>query len=302
MQVFRSLAEIPSGLGPAALTIGTFDGVHRGHQVVLNRLRAVADAEECPAAVITFTNHPRDVLRADRTVETLCDPAQKVRLLESHGVDILILLTFDEELSQHTADQFLHEVSTALPFSHLVLGHDSRFGKDRGGTPDRVSKLAGEMHFALEYLPALDVDEAPISSTRIRALIREGCLAEAADLLGHEYQLSGEVVRGQGDGKRLGFPTANVYPVHRCLPPFGVYVATADGRPGVANLGLAPTLQQLTVPRLEVHLFDTSEDLYGKRLDVTLHHFLRPEKTFTSEGELRAQIAVDVESARRLRA
>ncbi len=297
MEILHALPEVP--FSDSVVTIGTFDGVHLGHRKVLETLVAAAQKRGVPSVAITFTNHPKDVLRPERPLERLTTPEQKNSGFEAIGVDILIALTFTPELSKMSASEFLNEVKESLAFSHLVLGHDARFGRGREGDRAFVASKSEEMNYTFEYLDALRVHELVVSSTEIRLRIREGNLGQAMELLGRFYSLEGEVIHGDGRGKSVGYPTANIEIVGRCLPPYGVYAITSDfdgaHLHGIANLGISPTLKTHDQPLLEVHLFDFDGDLYGKRLQVELHRFIRPESKFSGVDELRDQIARDIE-------
>ena len=298
MQILHALRSGALSTTPSALTIGTFDGVHLGHQMILRRLIHIAADNQLSSVVITFENHPREILNPTRRLETLTSTDQKIELLRQIGVDAVILLTFSPELRAVSAQDFLEAAQTTTPFSHMVLGYDSTFGKNREGNRETVPKLAKAKGFSVEYLDQCFINETAISSTMIRQLIRTGDLSHASQLLGRDYSLEGVVEKGAGKGALIGFPTANLSLPSRCLPPNGVYAISTfiDDRPylGVANLGLAPTIQKRQHPILEVHLFDFNGSLYERKLEVALHEFIRPEKTFDSPKDLVAQIQQDI--------
>ncbi len=298
VEVLHALPEIP--FANAVLTIGTFDGVHLGHQQVLKKLIAASHARGMPSVAVSFVNHPKGLLRPDRAVESLGTHAQKIRWLGDLGLDVLVALTFTKELQHKSAELFLSELKEAFHFAHIVLGHDAQFGEGRRGNPEFVAAHAEEMEYTFEYLDAFKWHDLVVSSTEIRKAIRSGDLATAAELLGRPYSIAGEVVTGDGRGKEIGYPTANVDVIGRCLPPHGVYAVTAtvDGAThgGIANLGRSPTLKQRDEPLLEVHLLDYSGSLYGKELEVEFHHFIRDEKQFADSSALKAQIAQDLKA------
>jgi riboflavin kinase/FMN adenylyltransferase len=293
-----------TSLKDSILTIGTFDGVHLGHQQVIQRLVAVARQKSVPSVAITFTNHPKDILRPEKALERLSTLDQKKRELELLGLDVLVALTFSPELREKSAEVFLHEVRDSFKFSHIVLGHDAQFGKERRGNPEFMAHHARANGYTYEYLETFKHNDHTVSSTLIRAAIREGNLDEASGLLGRRYSLSGEVIKGDGRGRQLGFPTANVEVLGKCIPPCGVYsVLVRCGKKeynGLANLGHLPTVKRAGDITLEVHLFEFTGDLYGEELEVEFHHFLRQEREFGSLEDLKKQIFLDVERAQAL--
>jgi riboflavin kinase/FMN adenylyltransferase len=301
VKTIHALSEFPSVSHPIALTIGNFDGVHRGHQALLHRLHALAGSSGT-RAVIAFRNHPSQVLRPGREVPLLCTEHHKAMLLERHGVDLLLYLTFDQKLSQQSPTHFLAQLHQAIPFTYLVLGYDARFGKNREGTPEAVRLIAEDLGFIVEYLEPIEIDGAPLSSTRIREAIHSGHLEQAELFLGRKVSFYSKVHAGAGQGRNIGYPTANLEITDLILPPYGVYVITLTHHgityPGVANLGLAPTIQEQRHPVLEAHLFNFSHDLYEQEVEVTLHQFLRPEQRFPSIDALKAQIAQDIQKAK----
>lgn len=291
------LWELPPLSHPIALTIGNFDGVHLGHQQLLEKLRRAGRS-----VVVTFRNHPSDVLRSNDPSSILCAIDQKLDLLESFGVEAVALLDFTPELAKQSPEEFLDSIRLHLPFDHLILGYDGRIGCDRSGTPERLAEIAKERGFSLHYLPALTMGERPISSGRIRTAILQGDLDEAARLLGRPLSYYATVHAGAGMGRHIGFPTANLDIDHLCPPPLGVYAVSlrhGDHRfDGVANYGIAPTLHTNRIPLFEVHLFSFLGELYEARVELTLRAFLRPERHFSTVEELKQQIARDIELAK----
>lgn len=283
-----------------ALTVGTFDGVHRGHQAILRRVREQGETAVC----VTYSNHPSTVLSPHTAVPLLSTSRHKAQLIAATGMDILFLLPFTAAFASQEASDFLQQLHTAIPFQFFVLGYDALFGKDRKGTPELVNAMAKQLHFEVEYLPPLLADGRPISSRRAREAIAAGRLSDAEELLGRKVSFYSTVHQGSGKGRRIGFPTANLDITGICTPPFGVYAVTLhlEGQvlSGVANLGVAPTLQEGRLPMLEVHLFDLSVDLYEREVEVVLHAFLRPERRFSHAEALRHQIQDDVREAKRL--
>lgn len=287
---------------PVILTIGNFEGVHKGHQALLKQVVDLAHKHHKTAALITFSNHPTEILNPNNPTPLLCTTDHKLSLFKKAGIDLVILLPFTKDFSQQSAEAFLENIQENLPFQDLLLGSDAHIGKNREGNPTTIAALAKKIGFTVDYFPDINFESQRISSSRIRACIHKGDFKDAELLLGRPYSIMGTVIKGTGRGTPIGFPTANIAVDKLCLPPYGVYAVTlaADNKSykGVANLGVAPTVHQERTPMLEVHLFDTNVDLYGKTVDVILHTYIRPEKRFESLDALKAQIAMDVTQAK----
>jgi len=304
MRVWRSCSS-PGGPRGVVVAIGNFDGVHRGHRAVLGAAREHAAARGVPLAAMTFEPHPRSVFDPKAAPMRLTPLRTKARLMDEMGVDALVVLRFDSSLASQSAEAFAAErLARGLAVRHVVVGHDFVFGKGRRGTPSLLTELGQELGFGVTVTAAARDDEGqPFSSTRIRALLREGDPPAAAVLLGRPWEIEGRVRRGDARGRALGFPTANLSLGSLLRPRAGVYAVRcilAAGRPsvpGVANIGVRPTVGGAE-ERLEVHLFDWSGDLYGRCIRVALLDFLRPERRFDDLAALRAQIAEDCEVAR----
>lgn len=301
MEIFYELSQLPK-VKLDAITIGNFDGVHLGHQAILRRLKDLSGKSNEKTLVVTFSNHPTEILRPSSAVKTLCTWRHKCRLFEEQGIDFLLALTFTPEFSQQTAQQFLSHLYHAIPFSHLVLGHDAALGRDRQGDCAAVNRLAEQYHFTAEYLPPLSVEGSPVSSTRIREQLRSGNLAGASKLLGREFSVYNPVIRGQGKGRTIGFPTANLEVSGLELPPEGVYAVKVkcfgQEMPAIANLGVAPTVRSDKALLLEVHFLDEELALYGEEVEVIFAGFIRPERQFVSMTELSEQIKRDIVNAK----
>lgn len=302
MQIAYSLENLSPFSSPIALSIGNFDGLHLGHQTVLSHLLNLAKARHALSAVLTFSNHPSAVLRPEHKTPLLCTVAHKMHLLNQAGIDLTLLLPFTQAFSEQTAEEFLLSIKRVLPFQFLILGSDAHMGKNREGGQEIVTALSRSLNFHIEYLPDCYHNGERISSSLIRHHIQKGDFAQAAILLGRPYSIYGPVLKGQGKGASLGFPTANLSVENLCLPPLGVYAVqvSVDGHyhSGVANLGFAPTMRQEASPLLEVHLFEHHDILYEKTIDVAFLRFIRPEKRFHSLEELRHQISLDVKAAK----
>jgi riboflavin kinase / FMN adenylyltransferase len=296
MLLYNKLDSPPPFNAPLAITIGNFDGVHLAHQMLLEKMKELAPKR----AVLTFENHPREILNGEKKL-LITHPHYRLKLLQNYGVDVIYQLPFTKEFSHLSAREFLRKLKEATHFTHLILGHDAALGRDREGTPERLKKLTRDLNFSLHYLPPLNCNNEPISSSRIREAIQSGDLSEAEQLLGREYVLYGKVQKGAQKGRLLGFQTANIQLDGLATPPFGVYVLRAEikGKThfGVGNIGVAPTLNVHRAPLLEAHFFDLDQNLYDQEISVTLVKYLREEKTFASPQELKKQIALDKEDA-----
>jgi riboflavin kinase/FMN adenylyltransferase len=304
LRIFSSWRDLPASARGASVALGNFDGVHRGHAQVL--AAAHAARPEAPRAVLTFEPHPREMFRPDDPPFRLTLSAERAAALGSLGAALLFELQFDRAFSAMTAEEFVAEVlHRGLGARHLVCGADYAFGHRRGGNAAFLAERSEALGIGLTLVPALADTEGPISSTRIRRLLQEGYPERAAALLGRPWTIRGTVEHGDARGRTIGFPTANVALGRHLEPARGVYavqVQLADGRrvPGVANIGRRPTLGEAPESRVEAHLFDFSEDLYGQEVGVSLLAFLREERKFANFGALKEQIAADAAQARQV--
>lgn len=298
------VGSVPRLEGSWVLTLGTFDGVHRGHASVLGALVASARADGIAGAcAITFDPHPRAFLRGGPGPDLLTTVEERAVLLAAAGVDVLVIVEFDARVASMPFDVFVRDVLRArLGMVHFVLGHDVHFGRGRGGNAQSVATLAASEGFTTEEVSSTTFDGAPVSSTRIRQALIDGDFATAVDLFGHPYLFVGDVIRGRGLGRQLGFATANLdLPTGRLRPALGVYAGWArwEGAgwsPAIANVGRGPTVAPDDPPRLEIHVLDHDVDLYGRRVELALADRLRPEVKFESVDALRDAIRHDVES------
>jgi len=304
VRVIRHLSDLPTDLRGAALAIGNFDGVHRGHQAVIAAAGRIARALEAPHLVITFEPHPRAVFRPDDPPFRLTPRRAKLQAFAALGVAGTVVFQFDRRFAAITADAFVRDVLVdGLGARHVVIGRDFCFGRGRAGTADFLRDQASRAGFAVTAVPPeLDTDGQPFSSSRARAALAAGDPAGAAAILGRPFSIGGHVRHGDHRGRLLGFPTANLALADHIRPRLGVYAVrarTAAGKEfaGVANLGDRPTVGGRDV-RLEAHLFDFAGDLYGQWLDVALIAFIRPETRFPDLEALKRQIAADSADAR----
>ena len=286
------------------LTIGVFDGVHRGHRVLLDTVSAVAEKRGLASCVVTFKNRPITVIRPDVPVYYMLPLAERLRLLGEAGMDYVVPVTFTRSLSQHTADEFARILREELRMRVLVVGPDFALGKNRKGTADVLAHLGNDMGFDVKIVEPLLNEDERISSTAIRAALADGDVQKAASLLGRPYSLSGAVVRGEQRGKTIGFPTANIETHEKLfLPADGVYCSVAhigsQARDSVTNIGVRPTFGELK-HTVETFIFDFDGDLYGTDLRIDLIERIRPERRFDGVDALVAQLKHDVQTAREL--
>lgn len=282
------------------LALGFFDGVHIGHGALLRRTRQVADRLGCTAAVLTFDAPPAQVI-SGAPVTLISTPADRARLMRQlYGIDEVLVRHFDRAFMQRSWQDYIETLLLGeLGAVHVVCGADHRFGFHGAGTAERLRAFCAARGVGCDIVDKVELDGAPVSSTRIRALLQAGELDAARRLLGHAQLLSGTVAHGAHRGGALGFPTVNIaFPAGVLMPPRGVYCAQAqleDGAlyPAVVNVGVHPTAGSLPAPILEAHLCGFDGDLYGQKIAVWLYHFLRPERAFSSMDALAAQIAHD---------
>lgn len=306
MRIIRDLPPCPPSCRDAVVALGNFDGMHLGHQAIIAHARAIAEEEKRPLAAMTFEPHPREFFSKSAEKLRIYRPRRKYELMRAAGVEFIYAIRFNEALSSTSAEAFISGVlHETLGVRHIVTGYNFFFGKGRTGDKELLARESKRLGFGYSaHAPVVDDAGQPVSSSRIRALLTQGDVASAAQQLGHAYQIAGHVRPGDQRGRQLGFPTANILPGKLFLPRLGVYAVRAklpDGSThhGVANLGVRPTFN-ITQPGLEVHLFDFSGDLYGKRLQVQLLDFIREEQRFSDISALKTQIAADTLRAEEL--
>jgi riboflavin kinase/FMN adenylyltransferase len=298
----KRLEDLPALGVPLHLALGVFDGVHVGHQAVIERAVDAAKRDGGLAGVLTFDPHPIRVIAPQKAPTSLLETLEhKARAAGDYGVGLFIPLHFDMEVAKMEASEFIDQLMIS-PVRTLAVGEDWRFGHNRSGDVNFLKAEASKRGFVLEAVPPVMHDGERISSTRIRQAIRDGNLDAAAQMLGRQYVVCGTVAEGKKLGRTIGFPTANLATGDAQLPPDGVWavrVRLPDGRDlnGVANLGLRPTVDG-TSRKLEVHVFDFAENIYGKELEVRFEKHLRTEIKFTSLDALRLQIQQDAAIAR----
>lgn len=298
------LRVLPDDGRGAIVTVGTFDGVHRGHQAVLEEIRVRAGDTGRRAVLLTFHPHPLRIVRPEAAPRLLTTPVEKKEILAETGLDYAVFLRFTQELSQYSPRRFVKEILVGrLGVNELVIGYDHGFGRGRSGDVDTLRSIGRELGFAVDVVPPVDVGGEPVSSSRIRAAVAQGRLDLATEGLGRPYSLRGFVVRGDGRGRTLGFPTANLSTgsSDKLLPPAGIYAVRGVLRAGVfsgaLHLGPRPTFEG-SPPSIELHLIDFSGEIYGEDVRVDFLEYLRPVHAFESIEALKRQMGADVERAR----
>ncbi len=306
MRVIPTAAELNARGRKVCVAIGMFDGVHLGHQQVVRQTIEDARQHESIAVAITFDCHPNSVVAPERNPPLIYSLPQKLRVIESLGIDTTLLIHFDKKFSLISGEEFVQGLARDLGAIHsLCVGNAFTFGHKRSGNVALLKQLGQELNFTVHGLASVSLDGTTVSSTRIREAIGAGHLDAATQMLGRTYSLASKVIGGDQLGRQLGFPTANLDPDGLVIPPNGVYAAHAhvQGRlhRAVVNIGTRPTLQS-PQPRLQVeaHLLDLTADLYGQEMEIAFVEKLRDEQKFSSTETLQKQIRSDIEAARRL--
>lgn len=310
MQLFSSLADVPAEFGPSAVTIGKFDGVHRGHRVVISQLCEVAAGQGLTATVVTFDRHPLSLLSPEACPDALLSTKQKVELLAQTGVDATLILPFDRQFSEQSPEDFvLSTLVHGLRAKVLLVGEDFRFGAKGAGNVDLLRALGEQHGFEVQPITAVGTGEASgqgqrrVSSTWIRERLAAGRVREAGELLGALPSIRSIVVHGEHRGRELGYPTANLAPaIEGFVPADGIYAAWAvvDGirYPVAVSVGNNPTFTGVPERQVEAHLFDEDMDLYGRQITVSFVDYVRPMMKFDSVDGLVAQMRHDDEAIR----
>jgi len=287
---------------PVVLTIGSFDGVHKGHKALIGQLKDIAGEKGLKTAVMSFVPHPKIYFNPRKDFKLLNTLEEKINLLEKSGIDYLILPEFNKEFAAQPPEEFIKKLMDDYQMKVLLMGYDHHFGKDKKGNFEYVKSLEPQLGFETQLIKPVVFDGEPISSSRIRRLLKEGKIEKANKLLGYPYFISGKVVSGNRIGNKLGFPTANIQTdsSEKLLPKQGVYIVKApiEGRDyfGMMNLGVRPTIdgkKQI----MEVHFFDFDKDIYGKNLQISFLKPLRPERKFPSLKALTRQLQKDKEES-----
>jgi riboflavin kinase/FMN adenylyltransferase len=306
MDILRSIDALRLVRRPVHLAIGVFDGLHLGHLAVIERALASSRETGGSAVVVTFHPHPIKILRPEKAPRLLTSTQHKIKLIESSGVDSVLILEFTKEFSKTPPRTFIEQlVGAERAVRQICVGEAFTFGVNRSGSVSLLRELSKELSFELTSVAPVIVDEKVVSSTLIRSAVEAGDLESAARLLGRPFTILGTVSEGRQLGRQLGFPTANLRAHNEQFPPNGVYAARAWFRNreygGVVNIGVRPTIENESGERLlELHLFDFDEEIYGQDIEVAFLEYLRPEQKFPDLQSLQSQIQRDAEAARRV--
>ncbi len=305
MTVITDLEELEKPLRNPALTIGNFDGVHRGHLALFDRVKKLASDIQGQSVVMTFEPHPIKVVKPGNGPKLITPVEQKLKLIDAAGIDVILCLPFNREFAAISAHDFVQELLVKkIGVKEIVVGYDYNFGSGRQGNIDLLRKMGNDLGFNIHVVDPIHLNNTLVSSTSIRNLVQEGNLAEAKRLLGRDYQITGVVKTGMGrGGKELGFPTANLTPVDELIPKKGVYAVKVHINNveynGVCNIGINPTFGGTSLS-IETYILDFSRDIVGEKFTIKFISRLRDEETFKSRDELSRQIEKDVAWARKV--
>lgn len=307
MKVFNNIAQVRN-IPNAVVTIGTFDGVHIGHQAIFKKMKELAQSVDGQTVVVTFSPHPRQVLNIDSSnLRFICTEEEKLKRFEQFGIDNVVVIKFTKEFARTPSDEFIKDfIIERIKPSYIVVGYDHHFGKNRMGDFELLSKLGQQFNFKVERVEAQDVDEVAVSSTKIRHALAIGDVATANRLLGYPYSVTAEVVRGNMIGRTIGFPTANLElpKEYRLINNAGVYTCLVDLNgttyKAMANIGKRPTIGDRDDDNfiIEVNIFDFDQDIYGQHITVRFLDRIRSEVKFNGLEELKTQLNQDRERAK----
>ena len=300
MKVYNGFSDY-SAVKNAVVTIGAFDGVHIGHQTIINRLVGIAKQHDGETVLVTFHPHPRLVLQKDAKVKLLTSIQERIDLLSKSGVDHLIIIPFDEAFSKLNSIEFIRDILVEkIGTTRLVIGYDHHFGRNREGSFKHLMKYGPIYGFEVEEIPAQEVNEVNVSSTKIRKAIQEGQVLKAAQFMGHPYSIIGSVVKGEQIGRSIGFPTANikVKDANKLIPKEGVYAVQVTYcnkiYSGMLNIGYRPTVGLDNQLSIEVNIFDFQKNIYGEEIKLEIIQRVRNEIQFTSVNDLSIQLEQDL--------
>ena len=305
MSIIYNLKELERPLKNTVLTIGNFDGVHKGHLVLFDLVKKRAKAIHGESAVMTFEPHPIKVMKPGNGPPLITPTERKLKLISNAGMDIIICLPFSPEFASISAQNFVRDILfNEIHIKELVVGYDYTFGNKRKGGIDLLKQMGKELGFKVHVVEPVYFNNTLVSSTSVRNFILEGNLKEAKKLLGRNYQITGTVIKGAGrGGKIVGFPTANIEPINELIPKKGVYAVYVDvdgiNYYGVCNIGFNPTFGNDRLS-IETHILDFDRDITGETIYINFIHHIRDERKFHSANELSAQIASDIEKAKKL--
>lgn len=291
MEIFRHFEKQPF---ECVMTVGNYDGIHLGHQALINHVITYAKKERYHSAVMTFEPHPREFFDSISAPSRIISLREKLEFFDSLGINRVHVIRFDADFAKISAVEFTNILKNNLNAKRLVLGKDFRFGQNREGGVEMLKNAGIEILVADEFM----INQERVSSSLVRESLSHGDFKKVNLLLGRPYAISGKVIHGDKRGREIGFPTANIHMFHERPPLRGVFAVKLDDSFGVANLGIRPTVSGLSQLNLEVHVFDFSADLYGKHVHVTFLKKLRDEKKFNNVNELKLQIEIDIANAK----
>lgn len=309
MKIYNHIDEF-SKINNAVVTIGTFDGVHIGHQKIISRLLEIARQKNGETVILTFFPHPRMILHPEDTaIKLITTMQEKAQRLEKLGIDHLIITPFTRDFSNLSPQDYISKVLVnKIGTKHIVIGYDHRFGKDRKGGLEHLQKFSSDFGFEVEEIPEQDINDVAVSSSKIRNAILSGDVETANDFLGYPFHLTGKVIKGDQIGRTLGFPTANLFveEIYKLIPADGIYGVNVQIDPagddtkyltGMAYIGHRPTISGMT-HNIEVNIFDFDLDIYGSTIRINFLNYIRGDEKFTSLGALKDQLAKDEEAVR----
>lgn len=290
------------------MTIGTFDGVHLGHRSIIQQLKQLAEAVDGETVLLTFYPHPRMVLHPDdHNIQLLNTPEEKAELLREAGIEHLVVYPFSLDFSRISAYDYVRDLLvTGIGAHTVVVGYDHRFGRNREGDHSTLVELSEVFGFGVKEIPAHEIDDINVSSTKIRQALKEGRVKDAEKYLGYKYRLTGKVVQGDGNGRKFGYPTANIQVDYafKLVPAYGVYAVNVhvNGQvhKGALSIGVRPTVHSNSAATIEVFIIDFNQDIYGQTVTLEFVDYIREEKKFGSIDEMLVHIANDVELAKSL--
>jgi riboflavin kinase/FMN adenylyltransferase len=311
MKVYNHIDEFKQ-IKNAVVTIGTFDGVHIGHQKIISRLQEVARQKGGETVILTFFPHPRMILHPDDlNIKLISTMDEKAERLDNLGIDHLIITPFTRDFSNLSPQEYIREVLVKkIGTNQIIIGYDHRFGKDRSGGLKELQHYSSELGYEVEEIPEQDIDDVAISSTKIRNAILSGDIKTAENFLGYPFHLTGKVIKGDQIGRKLGFPTANLFikESYKLIPSDGIYAVSVDFKSGETNLksangmayiGHRPTINGMS-RNIEVNIFDFKEDVYGQTIRLNFLEYMRGDQKFNSLEELKEQLSLDEVKARSL--
>jgi len=309
MKIYNHIDEFLK-INNAVVTIGTFDGVHFGHQKIISRLQEIARQKKGESVILTFFPHPRMILHPeDKAIKLITTMTEKAERLEKLGIDHLIITPFTRDFSNLSPQEYIRTILVdKIGTKHIVIGYDHRFGKDREGGLEHLQKFSKNFGFHVEEIPEQDINDVAVSSTKIRNAIQSGDVKTANDFLGYPFHLTGKVIKGDQIGRSLGFPTANLFveETYKLTPADGIYAVNVQIGPimdqenifkGMAYIGHRPTINGMT-HNIEVNIFDFNEDIYGRIIRINFLDYVRGDKKFDTLDELKIQLAKDEKAIR----